>query len=128
MHLSTLSWSSLYQYSEQYSFQATGCFPKKAIFITVGCYVRGMKPVAMTIIDLHEEWPSRGSNLTPPIVKFYTVPTELPSLGGGNKKMLFTSNLSFSTNGSYNVVLTLFQTTNFRLFQIESVCRQQYQI
>ena len=40
------------------------------------------------------------------------------------EKLLGTSNFSFS----HSVFLTLSQTTNFRLFQTERVCRRQFQI
>ena len=35
---------------------------------------RGINPVAMTII---KPWPSRGSNQRPPVLKSYTLPTDL---------------------------------------------------
>ena len=39
---------------------------------------RGMKFVAMTIINPRKEnWPSRGSNQRPPVLKPATLPTEL---------------------------------------------------
>ena len=68
VHLSMLSWSSFNQYSAQYSFQATGCFPT-----TTDSSQRGMNPVAMNIINPWKEyWPSLGSNKRPPVLKCRT--------------------------------------------------------
>ena len=56
VHLSMLSWSSFSQYSLQYSFQATGCFPNITIVETTDSSERGM-----TIINPWKEyWLSWG--------------------------------------------------------------------
>ena len=79
-----------------------------------------MNPVAMTVVNPRKEyWPSRGSNHRPPILKSATLPTELwgsPANALNFDKCVFV------------VWLTLYQTTNFRLFQTERVCRRQFQI
>ena len=74
-----LSWS-FNQYSAQYSFQATGCFP--TIVETMDSDERGMNPVAITIINTWKEyWPCWGSNQRPPVLKSATLPTELWGVG-----------------------------------------------
>ena len=77
VHLSMFSWSSFNQYSTQYSFQATGCFPTKPLSKQWRA-VSGMNSVAMTIINpLKEYWQSSGLNQRPPVLKSATLPTEL---------------------------------------------------
>ena len=75
---------------------------------------RAMNPVAMTIINPRKEyWPSQGSNQEPPILKSYTLPTELWGLGTVVRGKAFKRNL-----------LTLSQKTNARPFQIQRLCRR----
>ena len=50
LHLTILSWNSLYQYSTQHSFQTTGCFPHNYCQ-TMESGERGMNPVEMNIIN-----------------------------------------------------------------------------
>ena len=101
VHLSMLSWSYFNQYSIQYSFQATGFF--------------------LTCRNDHhqsreEYWPSRDrtSNLLFSNLAHYRL-----SYGA----LQYKSRLVWNSN-----YLTLSQTTNFRLFQTERVCRGQFQI
>ena len=56
MHPPILSWNPFNQYSSQYSFQATGCFPVKTIVETTDSSERGINPVAMTIINSLKEY------------------------------------------------------------------------
>ena len=77
VHLSMLSRSSFNHYSAQYFFQTTGCFPTQPLSKQRKT-VRGMNPVAMTIINPWKEyWQSRGWNQRPPVFKSATLPTEL---------------------------------------------------
>ena len=73
---------------------------------------RGMKSVAITIINPRKEyWPSLGSKHRPPVSKSATylwgLALEIKNLMSAN-------------------ALTLSQTTNFRLVQIERICRRQF--
>ena len=59
---STYPWSSFHEYSTQYSFQATGCFPTKPL-LKHWTVVRGTNVVTVTTIRLGKEyWSSQGSN------------------------------------------------------------------
>ena len=57
--------------------------------ITIGerldCSKRGINPVTMTIINLKEYWPSRGSHQRPPVLK---LPTELWGLAELHKNIV----------------------------------------
>ena len=55
--------------------------------------MRGMNPVAMTVINLWKEyWPSRGSNQGPPVLTSAMLPTELWGSACGNLVYLFYHN------------------------------------
>ena len=62
------------------------------------------------------------SNSWPPGHESDTLTTEPPGLG------LFGKELTFTKQQNVRLVLTHYQTTNFRPFQIERVCRRQFQI
>ena len=111
---------------------------------------RGMNPVALTIINPRREyWPSHGSNQRPPVLKSATLPTELWGsahliglvrcmyltliiylLDAKSIDLLFCSKTFFlkvvkSRRCMADSSLTLFQPTNFTLFQTGRVCRRQ---
>ena len=66
------------RHSAQYSFPSHWLLPHITIVETMDSGERGMKPVAMTIINPQKEyWPSWGSNQRPPVLKSETLPTEL---------------------------------------------------
>ena len=78
VHLSMLSCSSFNLCSAQYSLQATGCFSRITIVEKLDSGEKGMNPVAMTIINLQKEYqPRQESNQRPPVLRSFTLPTEL---------------------------------------------------
>ena len=93
MHLSKLSWCSFYQYSEQYSFHDTGCFPTYTVIIieTMDSSERRTNQFLMTTINSWKEsLPSQSSKQQPPILKAGISPTEVRQLGSLHIQ-LFTS-------------------------------------
>ena len=98
VHLSVLSWSFCNCYSTQYSFKATW-------LLSHHCQSNGQR------------YKSNES------CNYYYQPSKriLAKLEVRNSNLLISSLLNYTG-------LTHYQTTNFRLFQIERVCRRQFQI
>ena len=73
VHLSMLSWSSIYPALDTIFFPSHWML----FHITIVETERGMDPVAITTINPWKEyWLSRGSNHQPPVLKSATLPTE----------------------------------------------------
>ena len=83
VHLSMLSWGSFDQYSTQYSFQATGCFPTQSSSKKqkMDNSKRGIHLAAISIVIPGKNISrAKDSNQRPLVLKFSTLPTELRTL------------------------------------------------
>ena len=95
MFLSIFSWSSCYQCSAQYTFQADG-FPFHITMVEYDSVERGMNPFGKTMINPRKEcWQSRGPNPRPPVLKSCTLPLgveyHLLTLSQTKQGLVFTS-------------------------------------